>query len=267
MTFIFFSSFLTAFIIVFSTVLHRLNVWKTLLTIFKPSTIRENWQKLVSTQTNSNDIACIHGIRFFSMMLIIWNHKAMEVYMIPLSNRNTFALLHKSFLANLFRPSILLTDLFFTLSALLTSYMLISRLKQGKKVQVWREVATRYFRFIPLMAVVMFLDAFVLPIIANGPLWGIFIENPAQRCKTFWWRNFLMIQNWFGIENVCVVQSYHIALDFQLSIAGILLSIFLVKHPKRAQIVILILAILATLARFYVSYSREVSIYLHFGTR
>jgi hypothetical protein len=60
-----------------------------------------------------------------------------------------------------------------------------------------------------------------------------------------------MIQNWFGIENVCVLQSYHIALDFQLSIAGILLSIFLVKHQKRTQIVILILAILATLARFY----------------
>lgn len=163
--------------------------------------LKKNWKDMVSTK-ESNDIRSAHGIRLLMTIMLIISHKCMEIDFNPIPNRNEVAMVSQTPLTVLVRASYLYTDVFLMLSAMLVSYSFIGRLNRGQTINITKEIAARYFRVVPPMAALMIFGTFILPIISDGPQWGMLINNQAELCKRNWWRNFFMIHNWFGFENI-----------------------------------------------------------------
>lgn len=219
---------------------------------------------MISTKA-SNDIASAHGIRLFNTIMLIISHKCMEIEFSPTSNRNEVAMISQTPVTVIVRASYLYTDVFLMLSAMLVSYSFIGRLNRGQTINITKEIVARYFRVVPPMAALMLFGTFILPIISDGPQWGMLINNQAELCKTTWWRNFFMIHNWFGFENICMTHTHHIGTDFELFLLAPIIVIMLHKHPKNTSVLIFILAVISTIGRFYVTYARNMTVYVLFG--
>jgi peptidoglycan/LPS O-acetylase OafA/YrhL len=159
----------------------------------------------------------------------------------------------------------LYTDIFLMLSGLLTTYTIIGRLQRGRKLIVWRELLDRYLRIIPSIIFLILFCTFILPLLGSGPMWNLVVTSHAEICKKSWWRNLLFIQNWFGYNNICLTNTHHTGIDMQLFIAALFLTMILWRWPRRGVQLIVGLAILSTIARFYVTMVHELSIHIFFG--
>jgi peptidoglycan/LPS O-acetylase OafA/YrhL len=219
---------------------------------------------LISTKA-SNDIASAHGIRFLHTVMLIISHKCMEIDFNPMPNRSRLASVSMSPITVVVRASYLYTDTFIMLSAMLVTYSFIGRLNRGQKINVWKEIVTRYFRVVPPMAALMLFATFILPIIGSGPQWPLLISNQAELCKTTWWRNFFMIHNWFGFGQICNTHLHHVGTDFELFLTAPILVVLLHKYPKKTSLGIFVGALASTAARYYVTYSRDMTVYVLFG--
>jgi peptidoglycan/LPS O-acetylase OafA/YrhL len=220
---------------------------------------------MISVEVPKGDLPSPHGIRFINTFMLIVSHKCMEVDFNPISNRTEMSLFSKNPLTVLVRASYLYTDTFIMLSGMLVAYSFVGRLQRNQNINVLKEIAARYFRVVPPMAALILFGTFILPLLGNGPKWNMLITDQSQLCKQNWWRNFLMVHNWFGFENICMTHTHHVGTDFGLFISAPLLVTFLYKYPRRASFTIFTLAVISTLARFYVSYTRDMTVYVLFG--
>lgn len=220
---------------------------------------------MVSTEAPKGDIASPHGIRFLNTAMLIISHKCMELDFNPIANRTQMVLSSKSPMTVVVRASYLYTDSFIMLSGMLVAYSFVGRLQRGQNINVLKEIAARYFRVVPPMAALIIFGTFILPLLGSGPQWPMLITYQADLCKQNWWRNFLMIHNWFGFENICMTHTHHVGTDFGLFLSAPFVILFLYKHPKKASVVIFLLALASTVARFYITYAKDMTVYVLFG--
>lgn len=221
----------------------------------------------MSTKTSSSDITSLHGIRLLNTYLIILSHKGMQLNFSPIANRTEMNTYCEGPISILFRAVYLYTDVFLMLSGLLVSYLFIGKLQRGIKINVWKEIAGRYFRFMPAIAALIIFSTFILPLLGSGPQWGTMITVQSKRCKRNWWMNFLMIQNWFGFENICMANSHHAATDFVLFVLSIFLIILIHEQPEKGILTVVTLAVVSTVAKFYVVYKNDLVTYITAGTK
>lgn len=220
---------------------------------------------MTSATPANGDIPSPHGIRFLNTILLILSHKCMEVDFNPMPNRTEMTLITKSPLTVIVRASYLYTDVFLMLSGMLVAYSFVGRLQRGQKINVLKEIAARYFRVVPPMAGLMLFGTFILPLMSNGPQWNMLITYQSELCKTTWWRNFLMIHNWFGFENICMTHTHHVGTDFALFLCAPFIVALLYKYPRKGSAVIFLLALLSSIGRFYITYAREMTVYVLSG--
>jgi hypothetical protein len=157
------------------------------------------------------------------------------------------------------------TDASLLLSGMLVAHSLYGKLQRGKNINVFKKIAARYFRVIPPMAALIIFVTFILPQLSNGPLSNMTILTQAQICKQTGWRNLLLIHNWFNFEKVCMTHTYHVGMDFGLFLFAPFLVIAVFKHPRNASLAIFLLTAMSTAGRFYVAFSREITLYSLFG--
>lgn len=200
-------------------------------------------------------------------MMLIVSHKSMEVNFNPISNKTSMNLYFLGPISIIFRCCYLYTDVFLMLSGLLVSYSIFGKLQRGQKLNIAKEILSRYLRFMPLIAVLIIFAIFILPLLGSGPLWNQSIIYQSEICKQTWWRSLLMIHNWFGFENICMENTHHIGSDFQLFVASIFLIILVHMNRKLGIFLIIALAVASTVARFYGVYTRELVIYITNGAR
>jgi len=198
--------------------------------------------------------------------LLIRRHKSMSILFNPFTNRSEMTKrLANPFLLVYASAASLYTDVFLMLSACLTVYTFYGRLQKGKQVKLWREILDRYFRIIPSVIFLILFCTFVLPLLGSGPMWNLVVTSHAEICKKYWWRNMLFVQNWFGYNSICLTNTHHVGIDMQLFVAATILTPILYKYPKRGLQLIIGLALLSTVARFYVTIVHELSIHIFFG--
>lgn len=225
----------------------------------------ENLKTIFSVKKTHGEIRCLNGIRSLNLLMLIIGHKGMVINFTPMSNQVEMNAFLNSLISVPLRASFLNTDAFLMLSSLLLSYSMIGRLNRGRKINVLKEIASRYFRFmIPIAALILFAT-FIFPHIRSGPQWLSVIVYQSELCRKHWWRNFLMIQNWFGVENICIMHTHHIGTDFELFLVAIFLIIYLHRKPKVATVAILALAFASTAANFSVTLTERITHYALFG--
>lgn len=164
----------------------------------------------------------------------------------------------------MFRACYLYTDVFLMLSGLLVSYSLIGRMQRGQRINILKEIAGRYFRIMPPMAALIIFATFVLPQLGSGPQWNMVINYQSELCKTTWWRTILMLHNWFGFENICITNTHHVGTDFELFIVALFFIIFIYFLPKEGMITTALFAVASTVARAYITYVKEITVYVSF---
>jgi hypothetical protein len=181
-------------------------------------------------------------------------------------NRDFMMSLIKSPISYPFRAAFIYTDTFLMFSGLLLSYSIIGRMQKGVKIDLIKEIAGRYLRVMPPFAAVVFFSTWTIPLIGSGPYYVVNTDE-AELCRSYWWRNLLMIHNWFGIRNICLPQTHHIATDFTLFVASLFLIVLAFKHPWRGSSTIAALAIGSILGRFAVVYVLKLVVFLTNGSQ
>lgn len=70
------------------------------------------------------------------------------------------------------------------------------------------------------------LIAGVVGIFLNDTSAFLMFEEIEDNCKAYWWRNVLMIQNFYPLDELCMTWSWYVAADFHLfTITSILLAL------------------------------------------
>ena len=64
----------------------------------------------------------------------------------------------------------------------------------------------------------------------------------------------------------CLTHTHHVGIDTQLFLLAPLFTIALFRWPRRTLQVILALALVSTIARYYVTVDKNLSNYVFFGT-
>ncbi|KAJ8965181.1 hypothetical protein NQ314_004324 [Rhamnusium bicolor] len=72
--------------------------------------------------------------------------------------------------------------------------------------------------------------------------------------------------DYLACEKKCLTHTHHIGIDTQLFFASPFLILMLWSWPKRGALILLLLASISTIMRFYVTYTMRLSNYVHFGT-
>lgn len=235
-----------------------------LLTSF--SLIR-NSKHLFSLERDSGDITMAHAIRLFNAVMLVLSHKCMALFFNPYSNRTAMTELLGRPWTVLARAASLYTDPFLMLSGMLTAYSLLGQLQRNGRINIIKEFAKRYFRIMPPLAFLIVFCTFILPLLGSGPQWNLVVTHHSGICKQHWWRNLLFIHNWFGFSNMCLTHTHHVGIDTELFLVAPFLILLLWRWPKKGMKLIIGLATLSTIARYYVSYTHELSNYVFFGTR
>lgn len=229
--------------------------------------VNKNWRELVSSQHSADDIKTVHGIRFLNAILIFLCHKSVES-LIPKVNRTQMAMKTAGPNSILVRMCALYTDVFLMLSGMLVAYSLAKQLKKGRKIKIVQEYIGRYIRVMPSIITTMLVTAYIIPLLVQqSPQRAMVIEKPAELCKDFGWRNLLMIHNWFKFEEMCNLHTHHVGSDFELFLVAPILVTILWKWPKNGFLLILGLGTTSTVARFYVTYTRELLYFVQFGAK
>ncbi|EFN89881.1 O-acyltransferase like protein [Harpegnathos saltator] len=241
---------------------HRIPASELLLSF----SLKRNLQKLMSLKRPQGDIASLHGIRFLNSIMLIVSHKSMAVFYDPYINRTYMTELSGKPWTVIARAASLYTDPFIMMSGLLTAYSFIGRLQRSGSLNIRNEYFSRLMRLVPTLGALVLFCTHVLPYVSSGPQWNLVVSHHANICKKTWWRNFLFIHNYFGFENMCLTHTHHVGIDMQLFAVSPLMVLLLYKRPKIGALVLVIVASISTIMRFYAMYTRHLNNYIYFGT-
>lgn len=153
------------------------------------------------------------------------------------------------------------------LSGFLVAHSIIKKRQKGEKIQFFTEILNRYIRLIPTVGSLTLFKMFILPQLGEGPLWPIVVDYEAKLCRKTSWMNFLMIQNFLKIKDICQMHTHHIATDFQLSMIGPILAVGIVKNQMRVSSLMVLGSIFVMVLRFLLAYFRGLSVFVSHGTR
>ncbi|KAL3280802.1 hypothetical protein HHI36_004033 [Cryptolaemus montrouzieri] len=227
--------------------------------------LKKNCHSLFEMKRDDN-IKAVHGIRFLNSFLLLLSHKSMAIFFIPYTNRTSMIEFISRRWTVIARAASLYTDPFIMIAGTLTAYSLFGKLERTNKINIRQEYISRLFRILPTFAALIAFCTFVLPWLDSGPMWNQVVYHHSEICKKNWWMNFLFIHNYFGFGEMCLTHTHHIGIDTQLFFISPFLILLLWKYPKMGLGILISLATGSTILRYYVTYTKRLSNYIHFGT-
>nr|XP_022903854.1 nose resistant to fluoxetine protein 6 [Onthophagus taurus] len=226
----------------------------------------KNIKKVFATSKGENDIEAVHVIRFLNAIMLLAAHKSMALLYLPYVNRTDSSESLGQAWTVIGRAASLYTDPFIMISGTLSAYSLFGRLKKGNKIKIFQEYISRILRILPTFAALIIFCTFVLPWTNSGPLWNSVVTHHSDICKKYWWRNMLFIHNYFGFKNMCLTHTHHVGIDTQLFFLSPIFVLLVWKWPKRGLFTLFTIACISTGMRYYATYTKKLSNYVHFGT-
>uniref|UniRef100_A0A7E4V1X0 NRF domain-containing protein n=1 Tax=Panagrellus redivivus TaxID=6233 RepID=A0A7E4V1X0_PANRE len=99
-------------------------------------------------------------------------------------------------------------------------------------------LVSRFFRVWPAYAYVVGFITLIFIRLGSGPMWSH--NDLPDRCLNSWWFNLLLVNNLFGIDQICFDGSYLYALDAQFYLLALL--IFYISNKSRAAASVIIIS-------------------------
>ncbi|CAJ0959873.1 unnamed protein product, partial [Mesorhabditis belari] len=202
--------------------------------------IYTNGQQILKTDHGgkTDQIDCLHGMRFLSMAWIILGHTYYYIGTSLTMDNLVPSLVSfpQMFYTQVIVQAPLAVDSFFYLSGLLSSYMMFKKLWKNKELPtlknplLWLMIyVRRYLRITPTYVFIMLLDVTVFSYFTDGPFW-----RPIEKtgCRIAWWTNLIYMNNFLlQDEECCMGWTWYLANDFQLQVFSPLILIPLSISP------------------------------------
>ncbi|CAJ0580653.1 unnamed protein product, partial [Mesorhabditis spiculigera] len=134
------------------------------------------------------------------------------------------------------------------LTSLFTTSLLMGHILSYK--DIFRAVIRKLARFMPSYAFIIAFMGIVFANVASGPLW--IHGDLVKRCESSWWKNLLLINNFYGVKETCVDFGHVISLEAQCFAVLIVLICLAYHRPVIAQGVAVTLTILSIIVTFYI---------------
>ncbi|KAL3277718.1 hypothetical protein HHI36_013061 [Cryptolaemus montrouzieri] len=210
----------------------------------------ENGKKILNVDyVSKNSIACLHGLRFFSILWIILVHTYLEIFSIA-GNKNMRILTERTFFYQTISNATFSVDTFFFISGLLVTVTYFR--SEAKKEKPMKEQSTcnviqnytgkfslmmfyRFFRLTPAYMFVLGVNELILRYLHNASVFSPAIIDHIT-CSEYWWRNALYINNFFPQTEFCMLWSWYIANDTQFYIIASILLLIAVRSNRHLKI-------------------------------
>lgn len=163
---------------------------------------------LNNSDSPTNDISCVHGLRFWTISWIIFAHTMQYTEWSGFGR--TFEVENNivSFWLHPLLNATFSVDTFFLISGLLTTYVTWSI--TGGDYQRFNKFAfliSRYLRLTPQVLIVILLFI-IFPLAGDGPYWSGLIQKQSDNCKQNWWVSALYLQSFIRQDRIVSISIY-----------------------------------------------------------
>ncbi|KFM82899.1 Nose resistant to fluoxetine protein 6, partial [Stegodyphus mimosarum] len=191
-----------------------------------------NFRKFSNTETSSDTLRCLNGVRFLCMSWIVLGHTYLNVNFQMFLGLEKVRAYARDFAFQAVINASVAVDTFFFIGGLLVCYVTIKLVKVGgHPFNIKLYIFHRLWRILPVYAyVIMFM--FLGNMLGSGPIWHDSTYKHLKACWDNWWTNLIFINNFYNSEQMCIPQSWYIASDVQLYLAALLILLPLLRWPK-----------------------------------
>lgn len=215
-------------------------------------------QRFFHTKPSQLHLESICGIKFISMVFILSGHSLIFIFGGPIANTNFFLETCTRIEHAIFINSPIIVDTFLLISGFLMCRLLLIEMDKRKgKINFLMLYIARYIRLTPAYAVILGFYVTYFPRIGSGPLWKSRVNLEKERCEKSWWLNLLYINNYVGIDNLCMFQSWYLAVDYHLFILAPIVIYPLWKKPKLGEAILFFCFVGSILLPFTITYIDE----------
>ncbi|CRK88311.1 CLUMA_CG002090, isoform A, partial [Clunio marinus] len=161
--------------------------------------------------TSEDNMKSLSGIRFFSLLWIIFGHRVFFQMQFPISNFPQ--LIRESDMSvTIFTSFNLAVDTFFVMGALLATMSCLSAF-DCQKFSARRMILHRYIRYTPCVTALLLYVLSIWKFQFEGPFSN---DDSIVACQNYWWSTLLHIQNYVNGHQLCLGISWYLSADFQL---------------------------------------------------
>ncbi|KAJ3652186.1 hypothetical protein Zmor_018173 [Zophobas morio] len=128
----------------------------------------------------------------------------------------------------------MLVSIFFVISSWLLSVQFFKKLKNDGQIRfryVLQSIIKRYIRFTSGLTVII-LHTSWLNHLFRGPYAEPILGTEYNVCRKKWWTNLLYINNFLISDGACLMHTWYLSVDFQLTVLGLFLLWLTQKQPK-----------------------------------
>nr|CAD7256179.1 unnamed protein product [Timema shepardi] len=198
--------------------------------------IPNNVKKLLSLEAPPGTITCIDGIRFLTILWVIFTHKIFCLTLEPWTNKVFLMDSVKELLKMPLLNSMLDVDTFFLIGGVVRSYNLLREL-DAHRFNYFISFFQRYLRLTPAYAAMIAVFATVYVYLGSGPGWHNGVEHQSEMCRENWLWNILYVNNYVDSNRKCMLQTWYLSADMHLFLFAPLLVYPLWKWPKLGKVV------------------------------
>ncbi|XP_050523734.1 nose resistant to fluoxetine protein 6-like [Daktulosphaira vitifoliae] len=231
--------------------------------VLQSFSLSRNVRKLLTFPKTSDNLECIHGLKFISTCFIIVGHRFMFSLGAPIMNTEFIETFYSKLEAMVILNGPILVDTFFIISGFLACYLLLEHIQNHPKTyRISLFYIHRYVRLTPVYAIVLAFYCTLLIRIGDGPMWSEKIGAEVDRCQLSWWTNILYINNYVGADKLCMIQSWYIACDTHLFLTAPIIVSLLYHKPQLGRFVLVSILVLSIATTFFVTYSGKLDAFL-----
>ncbi|KAG5682446.1 hypothetical protein PVAND_011798 [Polypedilum vanderplanki] len=242
---------------------------------------------LSGKNSNEDSLTCIHGLRLFTLLWTILVHTYLQMFGIG-ENRFSRNISERTFLYQLVGNATFSVDTFFFISGLLIVLLFLKTEKnQNRKCsndedniqkndnvlstdRFWIKssqkmvmlVLYRFLRLTPAYFFIMVLTELLMKVTYNQSVFTPGLIDHIN-CNKYFLRNIFYINNFYPLNEMCMMWSWYLANDFQFYIITLLILFISIRYFKVSLISTIFLLLMSWIITIYMSlhykYTHKVS--------
>ncbi|XP_078044851.1 nose resistant to fluoxetine protein 6 [Augochlora pura] len=190
-----------------------------------------NAKQIFNYETTADSVPSLHGIKFLSMMWIIFVHTAYFSNNF-MANTTLGVLYTDEFFLQVISNATYSVDTFLCVSGFLMGFIYLKVMRKEKPalslglcvMQVAMQTIKRFLRLTPAYMIMILVAILNFTYYSKTSTYEI-VEQPDSSCTKYWWRNLLYINNLYSWDELCLSWSWYIANDMQYFLYGTILLI------------------------------------------